>query len=784
MRYLSGFAALATLAAVCGSTQDVLAQDLGLVHGQIPGPAERSAALNRATPAAPDRPPPPAGLAIRVHDFHQPSKAVLDRLSEKTNRAKSSARDNRAEIPGSYIVTFKKDTFPYVHRARGGELDLIDPSGMSLSETANGIAQLLGGELVFAYAFGNGAFCALLTEEQAKELSTLPHIERVEPDALADYATATTNWALDRLDQRTPPLNFSYAFGSNGTTPVHIYIIDSGVLGTHSEFAGRFSTGYSATGQPHDQDVAGPGIGHGTAVAGAAAGTTTGVAVNAILHSVRVSDINGGLTTSAIAAGIQWVRDHRQAPAVANLSLETAAGGVVGDAIISLIGSGVPVTIAAGNRDALANGAGIGDTWDSIVVGATVLGDSRATPAHWGYDSNQSPRGSNYGARVDLFAPGDNLTLPDRDGAVYQGSWGTSFAAPYVAGIVALYLSSHPNATPAEVESAVKANTTRNIVTNAGANTVASLAYAKSGWLNLDTLVADGTGTVTDLNVQHPNGNVYDQVLLTGTTVTVTSDPGQVTRVAWIDENDDIVQAEFTGPGSLKVTLENSSGPALPLKYNQSVQYMKGRAKFEFCAATAATYFSVFSVGTTNAVNQGLFIPGMQYDGIADVKSLRLEDSMKMGGILMGNAIFRGTDGIVGIDANSTIFKYVTNVTNRLVIRDLKAGGSAAARFLLGPSPLVDSLLPPPFGSNRGYAVVAGGDLVQTHGDKIASGDLEVPGFLGFVTNPNQNSHGVTVPPLHLNGARLARVTDGFVYSLPYTTVNYSPALSGNTSPN
>lgn len=763
------------------------AQDLGLVQGEIPSPQEREAALQRAQPASLERMAPKT-LKVPAHDFHHPEAKALRRLREQVRLAsttQSKSEKESRQIPGSYIVSFKKGAFPYSHRARGGEVDFIDPSGTSLSATAKGIVDLLGGDLVYVYAVGDGAFCALLSDEQAKELSTLPHIERVEPDSLAFPAAYVDSdrWGLDRLDQRAPLLNSDCSFGNNGTTPVHLYIIDSGILGSHTEFTGRFSTSYTVTGEPANQDFvdydgAGPNTTtgpHGTLVAGAAAGATTGVARDATIHSVRITDSNGWSSASYIAAGIQVVRNSRQTPAVANLSWGGPTSALVTDAITSLVDSGVQLVLAAGNSATGVNGF----TWhhSAIVVGATDRSDSRA----WF---------SNYGRVVDIWAPGEGLYLPSGTG--YETASGTSFAAPFVAGIAALYLSSHPSASSAAVESAIKANSTRGIV--AGFPDLdlppGNLAYAKASWLNLDTLVVDGSGAVTNLNVQHPNGNVYDQVMLTGTSVTVTSDPNQITRVSWIDENDDIVQAEFTGPGSLKIALENPSGPALPVKYNQSAAYMKGRAKFEFYAATATTYFSVFSVGTANAVNQSIFIPGMQYDGVADVKSLLVFQSREMAGILMGNAVFRGDSDTVGIDASGTIPNFPTqaliehtSIRNKLVIRDIKAGNSAVAQFLIGVSPMVDS-------SFSGYPIVAGGNLVQNHGGKIMYRDISHLGesampFIGLVTNPSTNSHGVWTAPQALNSARLAIYVQGEpVNALPYQTVNYSPAMSGNTAAN
>src|ERR1041385_7200871 len=78
-----------------------------------------------------------------------------------------------------------------------------------------------------------------------------------------------------------------------------------------------------------------------------------------------------------------------------------------------------------------------------------------------------------------------------------------------------------------------------------------------------------GGGTEVGSNIVHPNGNVYDQVLMTGSSVTVTADAGQVTRVSFLDLQGDIVQAEFAGKGSLTISLDQFSAAAPAANYNQ-----------------------------------------------------------------------------------------------------------------------------------------------------------------------------------------------------------------------
>lgn len=162
-----------------------------------------------------------------------------------------------------------------------------------------------------------------------------------------------------------------------------------------------------------------------------------------------------------------------------------------------------------------------------------------------------------------------------------------------------------------------------------------------------------GDGTIVGSDVQHPNGNIYDQVLLTGPAATITADPGQVTRVSFVDLNDDIVQVEFSGSGSLTVALVEAAEPALPLHYDQDIRYVKGHATLLIADADESTNVSAFSVGRGNAVNQTLFKAGVDYDGIADLAALALQGSAgKAAGIYMGNAHLFAADGVTGIVAD------------------------------------------------------------------------------------------------------------------------------------
>ena len=261
--------------------------------------------------------------------------------------------------------------------------------------------------------------------------------------------------------------------------------------------------------------------------------------------------------------------------------------------------------------------------------------------------------------------------------------------------------------------------------------------------------VVTGGATEVASNVRHPNGNIYDQVLLTGAAATVQNDPGQITRVSFIDLNDDIVQVEFSGAGSLTFALDGASGPAPARKYNQpGVSYMKGHAALTIVNCDASTNVGIFSVGTTNAQDKSLFRTGEMYDGIADLRVLTIiasavnPNGSTFGGIRAGNAQFWGTSGVVGIAAANV------QVQDVVVIGDLWAIDAAIPVLSVGQN------------SQFGAVTVAGGVLSQPNGKTILA-----TGYRYSVSAVDGRTSNNFVLPWRLPRAQLMR-DNGLVETL------------------
>ncbi|HWA86599.1 MAG TPA: Ig-like domain-containing protein [Opitutus sp.] len=222
-------------------------------------------------------------------------------------------------------------------------------------------------------------------------------------------------------------------------------------------------------------------------------------------------------------------------------------------------------------------------------------------------------------------------------------------------------------------------------------------------------------------NLTAPNHNVYDQVLLTGASASITADPGQITRISYVDLSNDIVQVEFSGAGRLTLSLDDASGPAPAVDYNQpDVSYMKGHANIIITGANETTNVSVFSVGPVTAVNQALFKSGVSYDGVADIGYLAIFSANgKFGGVRTANADYIAAQGMTGICAPDVQF------VGPVYVGDINASDSANAVLLLGSANDVR---------------VTGGDLWQQNGGALQISGVSQLQFVDGVT-----SQGVTL---------------------------------------
>ncbi len=255
-------------------------------------------------------------------------------------------------------------------------------------------------------------------------------------------------------------------------------------------------------------------------------------------------------------------------------------------------------------------------------------------------------------------------------------------------------------------------------------------------------LVLEGTGDIAGENIMHPNGNIFDQILLTGESIRLQARKNQITRISFMDEDEDIVQVEFSGAGTFTVTLDPATflPPALPPRYNQAVEYVTGKPSVVIDGADSSTFFSIFTVGSINAVNQALFPEGQVYDAEADVTLVEVINSTGIGGMQLSNTIFSGSTGKIGVDARGV------PIAVRLTIGDIDASSDAVPHLLFGEGSFTVAA------GNPGLRIT-GGDLVQTNGASIvvAESGSTVRGFDQLITQNNFKSDNTPQPTRSIN---------------------------------
>ncbi|KGJ93773.1 S8 family peptidase [Colwellia psychrerythraea] len=310
------------------------------------------------------------------------------------------------------------------------------------------------------------------------------------------------SWGLDRIDQRYLNLDEQFISSAQGTG-VTAYVLDTGTVTTSNEFYGkngesRLRMGYNPFRDNFDSADC---HGHGSHVAGTVGGSNYGVAKNVNVVAVRVMECGEDKTVANIIEGMNWVMQdvaNHQGPAVVNISLSDPDGSVSWDnATQAMIDAGITVVVAAGNNfyDACKNSPA--RLSDAITVGATDKYD---------FYNNLS----NYGACVDILAPGSSITSIDENAEQWTIS-GTSMAAPHVTGAAALVLEKNPNFNHHQVKQYLLAHATQGVIsgtTGAGDTEVGSA--------NKLLYIGDDLGTPLVESVVNSGETVQVQMLAGG----------------------------------------------------------------------------------------------------------------------------------------------------------------------------------------------------------------------------------------------------------------------------
>ncbi len=356
-----------------------------------------------------------------------------------------------------------------------------------------------------------GALSADSAELTGKQLSALADASGVTA-ITADAPVALTAYANKQKWPDAAQVSSSWLKAAKGLLqPPTIAIIDSGVDESHPDLKGRVVASQTLT--QLTPNASGDGRGHGTFVAGIAAGSDTGYTgaiPNANIVSLDVLDDNGMGLTSDVIAACDWLLQNKDKYniRVANFSLTTStASSALYDpldrAVERLWFSGIVVVAAAGNyaQDGQPSGVLYAPANDPFVitVGASDTGgdaspgnDVAAPWSSYGYttDGFFKPELAAPGRYMNGPVPQSSTMLaehPERQVAPgYMWMSGTSFAAPVVSGAAAYVLAMHPSWTPDQVKGA--------LMLRAAAPT----GYASNGGLGVGVVQADASAFLAD----------------------------------------------------------------------------------------------------------------------------------------------------------------------------------------------------------------------------------------------------------------------------------------------
>jgi subtilisin family serine protease len=322
-----------------------------------------------------------------------------------------------------------------------------------------------------------GELAALADRNDIETIYAVPKIELIRPDKIGS-APALSTGVSDNL--KFIKADSAWKAGYTGAGRV-ICSFDTGVEGTHpalfNNWKGHDGDSAAAWFDPKDRELfphtlTGPSSNHGTQTMGLLVGhdddtgDTVGVALDAKWISAAVIDIQG----ASIIDAFEWSADPDgdpnsidDVPDVISHSWgvrDIDCMNVFYDVIDNIEAFGIVNVFAAGNEGPSsytirnpANGAD--NSLDCFAVGNFNHSIDSIAPS-----SSRGPSDCNGAVKPNVCAPGVAVRTSTPGGGYTSSTNGTSFAAPHVAGLVALLRQKNPNATVDEIKQAILTSAT------------------------------------------------------------------------------------------------------------------------------------------------------------------------------------------------------------------------------------------------------------------------------------------------------------------------------------
>jgi subtilisin family serine protease len=308
------------------------------------------------------------------------------------------------------------------------------------------------------YSSAVQGFSGRLTLRQLLALALDGQIAYIEEDQMVRISNDTVPPGIVRVGAT---VNSKALINTSNLESVNvdIAIIDTGIQLNHPDLNVFRNVSYVAGARTGNDDN-----GHGTHCAGIAAARdnnagVVGVAPGARLWAVKVLDRTGNGTISNVIRGVDYVTANAASIEVANMSLGGGNSATLNNAIANSVARGVVYVVAAGNSNLDAANSSPANSPNVICVSAIV--DTDGIPGGFGpatgFGADDTFASfSNYGAVVDMAAPGVNI-LSTYIGSAYAQLSGTSMAAPHVAGAAGLYLAGRVKPTTAAAAAEARA---------------------------------------------------------------------------------------------------------------------------------------------------------------------------------------------------------------------------------------------------------------------------------------------------------------------------------------
>lgn len=345
---------------------------------------------------------------------------------------------------------------------------IVLKEGGDADNVRNDLASRYGLGIGHVYRHALRGFSARIPAGKLAAMQRDPRIAYIEKDRIVRIDAQTLPTGIDRINaEHHTTANID---GVDDRVDADIAILDTGIDLDHPDlnvfkyaYCSANAVGLNANCVEGDT-AANDGHGHGTHVAGIAAAidnttNVVGVAPGARLWAVKVLEDDGSGLLSVIIAGIDYVAANADQIEVANMSLGFVGSSTsLDDALANSVAAGIVYAVAAGNEKLDVSEVSPGGHPDVITTSAFVdldgnpggLGSGTGTCAS-DFDDTFAACFSNYGAGVDIMAPGVNILSTYNNGGTATMS-GTSMASPHVAGAAVLYLVDNPGSTPADVK--------------------------------------------------------------------------------------------------------------------------------------------------------------------------------------------------------------------------------------------------------------------------------------------------------------------------------------------